>query len=88
MRKSDSAAALDPITVEVVRNKLEGIANEMQQTLLRSRSRRSSRKGSTHPRACSRSRARRLAQAMRDPDPSRHPDPLRREILEFFRIDR
>jgi N-methylhydantoinase B len=29
-------AALDPITVEVVRNKLEGIANEMQQTLLRS----------------------------------------------------
>ncbi|GGF50098.1 N-methylhydantoinase B [Azorhizobium oxalatiphilum] len=28
--------ALDPITVEVVRNKLEGIANEMQQTLLRS----------------------------------------------------
>jgi N-methylhydantoinase B len=27
---------LDPITVEVVRNKLEGIANEMQQTLLRS----------------------------------------------------
>jgi N-methylhydantoinase B len=28
--------SLDPITVEVVRNKLEGIANEMQQTLLRS----------------------------------------------------
>ncbi len=27
---------MDPITVEVVRNKLEGIANEMQQTLLRS----------------------------------------------------
>ena len=27
---------LDPITVEVVRNQLEGIANEMQQTLLRS----------------------------------------------------
>lgn len=27
---------LDPITVEVVRNKLDGIANEMQQTLLRS----------------------------------------------------
>ncbi|MBK8007721.1 MAG: hydantoinase B/oxoprolinase family protein [Rhizobiales bacterium] len=27
---------LDPITVEVVRNKIEGIANEMQQTLLRS----------------------------------------------------
>lgn len=36
MRKSESTAALDPITVEVVRNKLEGIANEMQQTLLRS----------------------------------------------------
>src|SRR5437899_8380330 len=30
------ANGLDPITVEVVRNKLEGIANEMQQTLLRS----------------------------------------------------
>ena len=28
-------AGLDPITVEVVRNKLEGIAGEMQQTLLR-----------------------------------------------------
>lgn len=28
--------ALDPITVEVVRHKLEGIANEMQSTLLRS----------------------------------------------------
>ncbi|MGE0339099.1 MAG: hydantoinase B/oxoprolinase family protein [Xanthobacteraceae bacterium] len=27
---------LDPITLEVVRNKLDGIANEMQQTLLRS----------------------------------------------------
>src|SRR6187431_707335 len=36
MSKSHSDAALDPITVEVVRNKLEGIANEMQQTLLRS----------------------------------------------------
>jgi N-methylhydantoinase B len=35
---SDVAAksGLDPITVEVVRNKLESIANEMQQTLLRS----------------------------------------------------
>ncbi|KAA0968906.1 hydantoinase B/oxoprolinase family protein [Aureimonas fodinaquatilis] len=29
------SAKLDPITVEVVRNKLEGIANEMQSTLLR-----------------------------------------------------
>src|SRR5215475_15033713 len=29
-------SGLDPITVEVVRNKLESIANEMQQTLLRS----------------------------------------------------
>ena len=28
--------ALDPITVEVVRYKLDGIANEMQSTLLRS----------------------------------------------------
>ena len=27
---------LDPITLEVVRNKLDGIANEMQATLLRS----------------------------------------------------
>ena len=30
------ANGLDPITVEVVRHKLEGVANEMQQTLLRS----------------------------------------------------
>ena len=28
--------AHDPITLEVVRNKLDGIANEMQSTLLRS----------------------------------------------------
>ncbi|PON10132.1 hypothetical protein C2W62_51730, partial [Candidatus Entotheonella serta] len=27
---------IDPITLEVVRNKVEGIANEMQSTLLRS----------------------------------------------------
>lgn len=32
----DLANALDPITVEVVRNKLDGIANEMQSTLFRS----------------------------------------------------
>ena len=31
-----AVAALDPITMEVVRHKLEGIANEMQSTLLRS----------------------------------------------------
>jgi N-methylhydantoinase B len=29
-------SGLDPITIEVVRHKLEGIANEMQTTLLRS----------------------------------------------------
>jgi N-methylhydantoinase B len=29
-------STLDPITIEVVRNKLDGIANEMQSTLLRS----------------------------------------------------
>jgi N-methylhydantoinase B len=32
----DSFATLDPITLEVVRNKLDGIANEMETTLLRS----------------------------------------------------
>ena len=36
MMKATSPDALDPITVEVVRNKLDGIANEMQWTLLRS----------------------------------------------------
>jgi N-methylhydantoinase B len=36
MTQSADRSELDPITVEVVRNKLEGIANEMQQTLLRS----------------------------------------------------
>ena len=36
MTRSADRSDLDPITVEVVRNKLEGIANEMQQTLLRS----------------------------------------------------
>src|SRR6516165_209572 len=33
---SPAANALDPITVEVVRNKLDGIANEMELTLLKS----------------------------------------------------
>jgi N-methylhydantoinase B len=33
---TEERSGLDPITVEVVRHKLEGIANEMQQTLLRS----------------------------------------------------
>lgn len=36
MSNAESQANLDPITVEVVRNKLEGIANEMQMTLLKS----------------------------------------------------
>jgi N-methylhydantoinase B len=31
-----SAQTLDPVTVEVVRNKLDGIANEMELTLLKS----------------------------------------------------
>jgi N-methylhydantoinase B len=35
MLTANSLQELDPITVEVVRNKLEGIAEEMQQTLLR-----------------------------------------------------
>ena len=33
---SAAAASIDPITLEVVRNKLDGIANEMQLTLLHS----------------------------------------------------
>ncbi len=36
MDGSPKAPVIDPITLEVVRNKLEGIANEMQTTLLRS----------------------------------------------------
>ncbi|MGH7125734.1 MAG: hydantoinase B/oxoprolinase family protein [Stellaceae bacterium] len=36
MTVRDPGSALDPVTVEVVRHKLEGIANEMQSTLLRS----------------------------------------------------
>ena len=36
MTEKFSTARLDPITVEVTRHKLEGIANEMQSTLLRS----------------------------------------------------
>ena len=36
MSKAGERAGLDPVTVEVVRHKLEGVANEMQQTLLRS----------------------------------------------------
>src|SRR4051794_28468224 len=35
-RNSGGGRGLDPITVEVVRNKLDGIANEMESTLLRS----------------------------------------------------
>ena len=36
MQISRSGSSLDPITVEVVRNKLDGIANEMELTLLKS----------------------------------------------------
>lgn len=36
MTNSDNVPALDPITVEVIRNKLDGIANEMETTLVRS----------------------------------------------------
>lgn len=36
MSKTADKPAMDPITLEVVRNKLDGIANEMQSTLLRS----------------------------------------------------
>jgi len=36
MSRNGERSRLDPVTVEVVRHKLEGIANEMQQTLLRS----------------------------------------------------
>jgi N-methylhydantoinase B/oxoprolinase/acetone carboxylase alpha subunit len=36
MNSMQTPLAVDPVTVEVVRNKLEGIANEMQTTLLRS----------------------------------------------------
>ena len=36
MPEATKHAALDPITIEVVRHKLDGIANEMQSTLLRS----------------------------------------------------
>ena len=36
MTSQAKTESLDPITVEVVRYKLDGIANEMQSTLLRS----------------------------------------------------
>ena len=35
MSVASAAQTIDPITLEVVRNKLEGIAEEMQQTRLR-----------------------------------------------------
>ena len=34
--KNQAETSIDPVTLEVIRNKLEGIANEMQSTLLRS----------------------------------------------------
>jgi len=36
LARHDGASSLDPVTVEVVRNKLDGIANEMETTLVRS----------------------------------------------------
>jgi N-methylhydantoinase B/oxoprolinase/acetone carboxylase alpha subunit len=36
MNRGDRAEVVDPITTEVIRNKLEGIANEMELTLLKS----------------------------------------------------
>ena len=68
---------LDPITVEVVRHKLDGIANEMQSTLLRSSFSPIVKEG---PRRLGQPvhRRRRDARAgLRDPDPSRDADPVR-----------
>ena len=36
MNRMIDTTTIDPITLEVVRNKVDGIANEMQSTLLRS----------------------------------------------------
>jgi len=36
MNRTDGRTELDPVTVEVIRNKLDGIANEMELTLVQS----------------------------------------------------
>ena len=53
------AEAIDPIAIEVIRNKLDGIANEMQLTLVRSAFSAIVKEGLTLRPACSPSRARR-----------------------------
>jgi len=45
--------SIDPVTPEVVRNQLESVAEEMGQTLIRGRIRRTSRSAGTARRRCS-----------------------------------
>ena len=56
-----------PVTVEVVRNKLDGIANEMEPTLLHSSFSPIVKEGLDARPACSRSTGETLAQAMAIP---------------------
>ena len=67
--------ALDPITVEVVRNKLDGIANEMQLDAAASSFSPIVKEGLDASASLFTAARHTLAQALRDPDPSRHAHP-------------
>ena len=88
MSASVATQAIDPITVEVVRNKLEGIANEMQQTLLRSSFSPIVKEGLDASASLFTLTRRDAGPGLRDPGPSRHADPRRRQtMLEVFPLD-
>ena len=80
-----SAQTLDPVTVEVVRNKLDGIANEMELTLLKSSFSPIVKEGLDASASLFTLRGRDAGAGDRHPDPSRHAHPLRRaaSCVEF-----
>ena len=80
MTKERAAHALDPITVEVVRNKLDGIANEMQSTLLQQLVLADRQGGDGLLGEPVHAGRETLAQACAIPDAPHHADPLRAPI--------
>lgn len=84
MSLASESRELDPITVEVARNKLEGIANEMQQTLLRSSFSPIVKEGLDASSSLFTIRAESLAQAIAIPIHLATLIPVVKKILEVF----
>ena len=80
--KPETPTQIDPITLEVVRNKLDGIANEMQWTLLNSSFSPIVKEGHGRLGQSLHRRRHHAFAGDRDPDPPRDADPLGRQYPE------